>query len=145
MVTFLQTATLIAVYAHWGFANIKPIGWGWVGVIWLYSLVSYVPLDFIKLFIRYILTGKAWDLLLESKVWKSWNNETVHEKKGFKDNSGKLRLTILSNIRLPLQGGGIMVRNKGKPSGQFHIGIFKDCISSSSQSLHWRSITTREI
>lgn len=61
-------ATLIAVYANWGFARIEGAGWGWAGVIWLYSLVTYVPLDFLKFAIRYILSGKAWDNLLENKT-----------------------------------------------------------------------------
>ncbi|PPD75874.1 hypothetical protein GOBAR_DD27205 [Gossypium barbadense] len=43
-------ATLIAVYANWGFAAIEGIGWGWAGVIWLYNLIFYIPLDFIKFF-----------------------------------------------------------------------------------------------
>ncbi|KAG2699894.1 hypothetical protein I3843_07G208800 [Carya illinoinensis] len=61
-------ATFIAVYANWGFARIKGAGWGWAGVIWLYSLVTYFPLDFLKFAIRYILSGKAWDNLLENKT-----------------------------------------------------------------------------
>ncbi|XP_077238351.1 plasma membrane ATPase 4-like [Tasmannia lanceolata] len=61
-------ATLIAVYANWGFANIKGIGWGWAGVIWLYSLVFYFPLDWIKFAVRYILSGKAWDTMIERRV-----------------------------------------------------------------------------
>ncbi|KAK9946774.1 hypothetical protein M0R45_012220 [Rubus argutus] len=61
-------ATLIAVYANWGFARIHGCGWGWAGVIWLYSVVTYIPLDFLKFAIRYILSGKAWDNLLENKT-----------------------------------------------------------------------------
>ncbi|XP_028751336.1 plasma membrane ATPase 4-like [Neltuma alba] len=61
-------ATFIAVYANWGFARIKGIGWGWAGVVWLYSIVFYVPLDFLKFAIRYILSGKAWNNLLENKT-----------------------------------------------------------------------------
>ncbi|XP_030456376.1 plasma membrane ATPase 4 [Syzygium oleosum] len=61
-------ATLIAVYANWGFAEIKGCGWGWAGVIWLYSIVFYVPLDLLKFAIRYILSGKAWLNLLENKT-----------------------------------------------------------------------------
>jgi hypothetical protein len=56
------------VYATWGFANIRGIGWGWAGVIWLYSLVFYMPLDIIKFATRYILSGRAWDNMLNSKV-----------------------------------------------------------------------------
>ena len=64
----LQIATFLAVYANWGFAKIKGIGWGWAGVVWLYSVVFYIPLDFLKFAIRYILSGKAWNNLLENKV-----------------------------------------------------------------------------
>ncbi|QHO32247.1 Plasma membrane ATPase [Arachis hypogaea] len=61
-------ATALAVYANWSFARIKGMGWGWAGVIWLYSLVTYVPLDLLKFAIRYALSGKAWDNLLENKT-----------------------------------------------------------------------------
>ncbi|XP_050366555.1 plasma membrane ATPase 4-like [Argentina anserina] len=61
-------ATLIAVYANWAFARINGCGWGWAGVIWLFSVVTYFPLDFLKFAIRYILSGKAWDNLLENKT-----------------------------------------------------------------------------
>ncbi|RRT65429.1 hypothetical protein B296_00032891 [Ensete ventricosum] len=60
-------ATLLAVYANWGFARIKGIGWGWAGVIWLYSIVFFFPLDWFKFAIRYVLSGKAWDNLLENR------------------------------------------------------------------------------
>ncbi|KAJ4971852.1 hypothetical protein NE237_004951 [Protea cynaroides] len=61
-------ATLIAVYANWGFAFIQGCGWGWAGVIWLYSIVTYVPLDILKFAIRYILSGKAWNNMLDNKT-----------------------------------------------------------------------------
>ncbi|KAH7572555.1 hypothetical protein JRO89_XS04G0274400 [Xanthoceras sorbifolium] len=61
-------ATLIAVYANWGFARIKGIGWGWAGIIWLYSIVFYIPLDLMKFAIRYILSGKAWLNLLDNRT-----------------------------------------------------------------------------
>ncbi|KAG6586089.1 Plasma membrane ATPase 4, partial [Cucurbita argyrosperma subsp. sororia] len=61
-------ATVIAVYADWSFAKIKGVGWGWAGVIWLYSIVFYVPLDIMKFAIRYILSGKAWVSMLENKT-----------------------------------------------------------------------------
>ncbi|KAK3121372.1 hypothetical protein QOZ80_8BG0651790 [Eleusine coracana subsp. coracana] len=61
-------ATVLAVYANFGFAHIRGIGWGWAGVIWLYSLITYLPLDIFKLAIRYGLSGKAWDTLFEHKI-----------------------------------------------------------------------------
>ncbi|XVE91229.1 hypothetical protein DITRI_Ditri20bG0137500 [Diplodiscus trichospermus] len=61
-------ATIIAVYANWGFARMKGIGWGWAGVIWMYSIIFYIPLDILKFLIRYTLSGKAWDNLLQNKT-----------------------------------------------------------------------------
>ena len=46
----------------------KGIGWGWAGVIWLYSIVFYVPMDILKFIIRYGLTGKAWNNITENRV-----------------------------------------------------------------------------
>ncbi|XP_062191997.1 plasma membrane ATPase-like isoform X1 [Phragmites australis] len=61
-------ATLLAVYANFGFAHIRGVGWGWAGVIWLYSVVTFLPLDVFKFGIRYALSGKAWDTLFEHKI-----------------------------------------------------------------------------
>ncbi|KAK4404234.1 ATPase 9, plasma membrane-type [Sesamum angolense] len=60
-------ATIIAVYAHWEFARIRGIGWGWGGVIWIYSIVTYIPLDIIKFGIRFALSGKAWDSMIQNR------------------------------------------------------------------------------
>jgi H+-transporting ATPase len=59
----LQVATAIAAFVNLEFANIRGIGLGWAGVIWLYSLVTYLPLDLFKFAVRYVLSGKAWNNL----------------------------------------------------------------------------------
>ncbi|KAI3987787.1 hypothetical protein MKX01_028521 [Papaver californicum] len=61
-------ATLVAVYANWSFAAIQGIGWGWAGVIWLYNIITYVPLDIIKFLTCYALSGRAWDLVTEKRT-----------------------------------------------------------------------------
>ncbi|XP_058180318.1 ATPase 8, plasma membrane-type [Rhododendron vialii] len=61
-------ATAIAVYANWEFARIQGIGWGWAGVIWIFSVVTYFPLDVLKFIIRYALSGKAWDSMIQNKT-----------------------------------------------------------------------------
>ncbi|XP_027907452.1 ATPase 9, plasma membrane-type [Vigna unguiculata] len=61
-------ATVIAVYANWSFARMKGIGWGWAGVIWLYSIIFYIPLDVLKFGIRYFLSGKAWNNITENRT-----------------------------------------------------------------------------
>ncbi|XP_074565483.1 plasma membrane ATPase-like [Curcuma longa] len=61
-------ATLIAVYASWEFARIQGMGWGWAVVIWVYSLITFFPLDVLKFIIRYALSGRAWGNLLDHKI-----------------------------------------------------------------------------
>ena len=61
-------ATAIAVYAHWGFARINGIGWEWAGVIWIFTIVTYIPLDILKFLIRFGLSGRAWDSMLDNKT-----------------------------------------------------------------------------
>lgn len=58
------------MYANWGFARVHGCGWGWAGVVWIYSIVFYFPLDILKFATRYALSGKAWLNLLENKVLK---------------------------------------------------------------------------
>lgn len=64
----MQVATLISVYAHISFASVRGIGWGWAGIIWVYSVIFYIPLDIIKFTVRYALSGEAWNLIFDRKV-----------------------------------------------------------------------------
>ncbi|GKV50374.1 hypothetical protein SLEP1_g57081 [Rubroshorea leprosula] len=61
-------ATLIAVDSNWDSVTIKGIGWRWAGVIWLYSVVTYIPLDFLKFAIQYLLGRKVRNTLLQDKT-----------------------------------------------------------------------------
>ncbi|WVZ94375.1 hypothetical protein U9M48_040274 [Paspalum notatum var. saurae] len=61
-------ATALAALPTIGFARIRGVGWKWSGVIWLYSAVTFLPLDVFKFAIRYALSGRAWDTLLDHKI-----------------------------------------------------------------------------
>ncbi|KAH9936456.1 uncharacterized protein B0H18DRAFT_1113841 [Fomitopsis serialis] len=41
--------TIIAAYADWGFTSTHGISGGWVGIVWIWDIVWFVPLDWIKL------------------------------------------------------------------------------------------------
>ncbi|XP_010459300.1 PREDICTED: ATPase 10, plasma membrane-type isoform X2 [Camelina sativa] len=85
-------ATLIAVYANISFANITSIGWGWAGVIWLYSLIFYIPLDIIKFVFHYALSGEAWNLVLDRKTAFTY-------KKDYGKDDGTANVTISKRSR----------------------------------------------
>lgn len=74
-------ATFLAVYARWGFANIKGIGWKWAGIIWLYSLVTYIPLDILKFAVRYVLMGNPWNLLIEKTAFTRSKKDYGNDKR----------------------------------------------------------------
>lgn len=79
-----------------GFAAIEGIGWGRAGVIWLYNLICHFPLDTIKFTIRYALSGKAWDLLIEQRV-------RLHS------------IYNINNLQIPLASLSKRLKEKNKP------------------------------
>ncbi|KAL0959831.1 hypothetical protein HGRIS_011508 [Hohenbuehelia grisea] len=43
-------STIIAAYANWKFSglNIRAISGGWIGIVWVWNIVWFIPLDWIK-------------------------------------------------------------------------------------------------
>jgi H+-transporting ATPase len=64
----MQLATVLAAMVNWKLASIRGIGWGWTGAIWVYNIIIYLLLDPIKFAVRYGLSGRAWNLVIDRKV-----------------------------------------------------------------------------
>jgi len=41
-------SSIIAVYADWGFTKIHGVSGGWVGIVWVWNIVWFLPLDMVK-------------------------------------------------------------------------------------------------
>ncbi|PPQ88780.1 hypothetical protein CVT25_010466 [Psilocybe cyanescens] len=41
-------SSIIAAYGDWGFTKIKAISGGWIGIVWVWNIVWFIPLDWIK-------------------------------------------------------------------------------------------------
>ncbi|KAI6040836.1 plasma membrane H+-transporting ATPase [Pisolithus marmoratus] len=41
-------SSIIAAYADWGFTDIQPISGGWIGIVWVWNIIWFIPLDWIK-------------------------------------------------------------------------------------------------
>jgi H+-transporting ATPase len=52
-------ATFISVYANWGFTQIYPCGWSWAGIVWIWNIVWFIPMDFLKFGMRAIFEPKT--------------------------------------------------------------------------------------
>ncbi|KAH1241494.1 ATPase 11, plasma membrane-type [Glycine max] len=61
-------ATVVSATVTWQLAGIKSIGWGWTGVIWLYNTITYLFLDPLKFAVRYALSGRAWNTVINQRT-----------------------------------------------------------------------------
>ena len=41
-------SSIIAAYANWGFTQIKGISGGWIGIVWVWNIIWFLPLDGVK-------------------------------------------------------------------------------------------------
>ncbi|KAG9309991.1 hypothetical protein JVU11DRAFT_10025 [Chiua virens] len=41
-------SSIIAAYGDWGFTDIQGISGGWIGIVWVWNIVWFSPLDWIK-------------------------------------------------------------------------------------------------
>ena len=41
-------SSIIAAYGNWGFTQIHGISGGWIGIVWVWNLVWFLPLDGVK-------------------------------------------------------------------------------------------------
>ena len=41
-------ASIIAAFGNWGFTNVRAISGGWIGIVWVWNIVWYFPLDLVK-------------------------------------------------------------------------------------------------
>ena len=60
-------ATLIAVYANWPFTAIQPMGWGWAAIVWVWSILWFIPLDLFKIAVSWAINGNPWTGLTEHR------------------------------------------------------------------------------
>ncbi|KAH8488247.1 hypothetical protein H0E87_024064 [Populus deltoides] len=93
----LGVATVISATATWKFAGIRSIGWGWTAVIWVYNILTYFLLDPIKFAVRYALSGRAWNNIIDQRslpnLFTVVNNlvRELHTLKGKVESFAKLR------------------------------------------------------
>ncbi|EKD01498.1 plasma membrane H(+)-ATPase 1 [Trichosporon asahii var. asahii CBS 8904] len=41
-------SSIIAAYGNWGFSQVRAISGGWIGIVWVWNIVWYIPLDLVK-------------------------------------------------------------------------------------------------
>ncbi|PPQ70859.1 hypothetical protein CVT26_014082 [Gymnopilus dilepis] len=46
-------SSIIAAYGDWGFTQIHSISGGWIGIVWVWNIIFFIPLDWIKFAMRW--------------------------------------------------------------------------------------------
>ncbi|KAJ8291311.1 ATPase 4, plasma membrane-type [Rhodotorula toruloides] len=45
-------SSIIAAYGNWGFTNVRGVSGGWIGITWIWNIIWFFPLDFVKFGVR---------------------------------------------------------------------------------------------
>ncbi|WWC62912.1 plasma-membrane proton-efflux P-type ATPase [Kwoniella dejecticola CBS 10117] len=45
-------SSIIAAFGNWGFTQVHAISGGWIGIVWVWNIVWYFPLDAVKFFMK---------------------------------------------------------------------------------------------
>ncbi|GAA5957364.1 hypothetical protein JCM8115_006969 [Rhodotorula mucilaginosa] len=45
-------SSIIAAYGDWGFSDVQGVSGGWIGIVWIWNIVWFFPLDFVKFGVR---------------------------------------------------------------------------------------------
>ena len=51
-ITAQLIATFIAVWANWSFTHILGCGWTWAGIVWIWNIIWFLPMDLLKVSFR---------------------------------------------------------------------------------------------
>ncbi|KAI7946716.1 hypothetical protein MJO29_011243 [Puccinia striiformis f. sp. tritici] len=52
-------SSIIAAYGNWGFTQVEGISGGWIGIVWIWNIIWFLPMDFIKFGVKYGI--RAWN------------------------------------------------------------------------------------
>lgn len=134
---------MISALADWKFAGIRSIGWGWTGVIWVYNSLTYLLLDPIKFAVRYALSGKAWNLVVDRRVSDaSLFLLTTHF---FRILTSTNFTIILQSARLHLRVKRTSARKLVKPHGQESIEHYMDCSQLKQKGLLRQALLRKSV
>ncbi|KAE9392918.1 plasma-membrane proton-e [Gymnopus androsaceus JB14] len=46
-------SSIIAAFGNWGFTDMHGVDGGWIGIVWVWNIIWFVPLDWIKFAMKY--------------------------------------------------------------------------------------------
>ncbi|CAF1572793.1 unnamed protein product [Adineta ricciae] len=74
-------ATFIAVYATWSFTEIQGCGWSWAGIVWIWNIIWFFPLDGLKFALRAYFEPKHRQVIEETFAKEPSTQEQITRRK----------------------------------------------------------------
>ncbi|CAF3927872.1 unnamed protein product [Rotaria sp. Silwood2] len=74
-------ATFIAVWANWSFTDIQGCGWKWAGIVWIWNIIWFFPLDLVKFALRAYFDPKQKQVIEELLTADPSTEEQITRRK----------------------------------------------------------------
>jgi len=87
-------ATFIAVYADWGFTNIHGCGWSWAGIAWIWNIIWFFPLDFVKFALQAYFDPKHKEVVDEALSARPSTDAQIIRRKSTMAGGGARRSSV---------------------------------------------------
>jgi H+-transporting ATPase len=108
-------ASIIAVYGNWGFSKVMGIEGGWVGIVWVWNIIWYIPLDLVKFCMK--RTVIAWlqrRKAAKHEVLVDENGERLQRTASRHESLYSNRTSFLGRVQRGLKGGAKVNMSKNE-------------------------------
>jgi len=108
-------ASIIAAYGDWGFTYVRGISGGWIGIVWVWNIIWYFPLDLVKFGLK-----KSIIAYLQKRKARKQPAALVDE------NGERLVRTASRHESLYSQRGGFLGRAANRLKGNTKVSMSKN-------------------
>jgi H+-transporting ATPase len=111
-------SSIIAAFGDWGFTDVQGISGGWIGIVWVWNIIWYFPLDLVKLLLKRTIIA----YLQKRKARKTApalvdeNGEVLHRTASRHESLYSNRTSFLSRATNRLRGGKKVSMSKNELS-----------------------------
>jgi len=61
-------SSIIAAFGDWGFSEVEGISGGWIGIVWIWNIIWFFPLDLIKFGVKAFIRRRQANKPLDAKI-----------------------------------------------------------------------------
>lgn len=109
-------SSIIAAFGDWGFTKVQGIEGGWIGIVWIWNIVWYVPLDLIKFIMKKTVIAwlQARKAAKQPEALVDENGERLHRTASRHESLYSNRTSFLGRAAGALKGGAKVNMSKNE-------------------------------